>query len=99
MSLTRHSTTMASYTSVRCHYRLLALTCDGNGAWMVIPDGVTAVQPSYFAVPQTDAYGFEIRRGTQDGPLVGYSMNLSDAAWPVETDLIKRGVTLTGGGR
>jgi hypothetical protein len=92
MSFTRISDTEAAYVSNRgTHYRLLALTTDGEGEWMVIPD-VSPPQPTFYAVPQQDFYGLEIRRGAPDGELVGYSENLSDAAWPVEHDLINRGV-------
>jgi hypothetical protein len=90
MSFTRISDTEAAYASARgTSYRLLA-SPGMPGAWMVIPD-VSPPQPTYYAIPQYDAFGFDIRRGA-DGEVVGYGMNLADAAWAVERDLIARGV-------
>jgi hypothetical protein len=86
----RISETEAAYASARgTSYRLLA-SPGTPGAWMIIPD-VSPAEPTFYAVPQADAYGFEIRRGA-DGEVIGYGMNLSDIARPVEMDLIFRGV-------
>ncbi len=87
----RTSKTEATCISTSCSCRLLAPTEDGNGPWMVIADTVTPPQPSYFAVPGTDTYCFEIRRDSRDGELAGYSQNLADAAEAVGRDLVDRG--------
>jgi len=101
---TRISETEAAYDSVRgIHYRLLAQSPDGEGVWLVIAE-VAPPQPTFYAIPNTavadaDWYGYAICRGSPDdevyggdGQIVGWSENLSDAARPVEHDLISRGV-------
>jgi hypothetical protein len=101
----RTSETEAAYDSTRgIHYRLLAQSADGDSVWLIIPE-MTPAQPTYYAIPNTavagaDWYGFAICRGSADdvyggdGEVVGWAENLSDAARPVEHDLVNRGVTL-----
>jgi hypothetical protein len=96
MGFTRTSKTEGAYRSTKtgASYRLLATQPDGEGTWMVIADSATSPQPTHYAVRQSDGYGREVRRGARDGELVGYAENLADMAWPVERDLIKRGISL-----
>lgn len=89
MTFTRVSETEASFVSSRgTSYRILACA-DGSGAWMIVPDVVPA-QPTFFAVPQKNVHGYEIRNGRAGEVILGYAMNLSDAAWPVEEELIRQ---------
>jgi hypothetical protein len=97
---TRISLTEAAYQSDRgVRYRLLWASSDPV-CWMVIPD-LSVPQPTYYAIAgQPGVYGLEIRRGNSDslyggdGEVVGWAENLSDAARPVEFDLVSRGVDL-----
>ena len=98
-AFTRISWAEAAYVSDgRVSYRLLAVTPD-NCCWIIVPN-VSEPQPSYYVTCPDGSFTYEVRRGTPgsayggDGELVGYAQNLMDATWPVEDDLIKRGVDL-----
>jgi hypothetical protein len=89
MTFTRISETEAAYVSSRgTSYRMLSCP-DGSGTWMVIPDVVPA-QPTFFAVPQKNFSGYEIRASRDGDVILGYAMNLGDAAWPVEEELVRQ---------
>lgn len=70
------------------HYRMLALSPDGEGDWLVIPTTIPA-SPTYWAI--LVGHGREIRKGSAEGELLGYCMNLGDSYWPVEASLVANG--------